>query len=110
MARALQVIKQCQVLSMAFVVADPKQNGPLLKEALARREYELAYGLLHDAGERYGEAVDVPRYRFLEAQLLIQHLKRYDEARQLQGAILAQNGNPYRARAQKLADHIAQLA
>jgi membrane associated rhomboid family serine protease len=110
MARALEVVKQCQAISPAFVLATPKQSGMLLKAAVARGEYELAHGLLHDAAVRYGEAVDAQRYRLMEAQLLIQHLRRYDEAKELLTAMLAEPSNPYRPQAKKMADYIEQMA
>lgn len=108
-ARALEVLRQCQAINPAFVVADPKQNGVLLKESLARREYELAYNLLHDAAPRYGNQVDVRRYRFMEAQLLTRYLKRYDEARALLGMILAEAEDPYRERAQLMAEYVEKM-
>ncbi len=108
--RALEVVKSCQQLSREFVLATPRQNGILLKAALARREYELAYGLLHDAAARYGVSIDRNRYHLMEAQLLIQHLQRYDEARPLLTLMLADAGNPYREQAQKMADYIEKMA
>jgi membrane associated rhomboid family serine protease len=108
--RALEVVKRCQVLSPEFVVADPRQNGSLLKVAIAKREYELAYRLLHNAGQRYGESIDNRRYRFMEAQLLIKHLQRYDEAKSLLMTILSEQGNPYRERAQQMVNQLEIMA
>lgn len=108
--RALEVVKQCQALSTEFVLASQKQNGPLLKVAMEKREYQTAYLLLHKAAERYGEGVDACRYRFMEAQLLVKHLQRYDEAKLLIKRMVAEQNNPYLPQLEVMARQLEQLA
>jgi hypothetical protein len=46
----------------------------------------------------------------MEAQLLIKHLQRYDEAKSLLMTILSEQGNPYRERAQQMVNQLEIMA
>lgn len=94
--RAIVIEEQCRAITENFVLADPQEVLLLAWGAINLQKYETAYNLIHDAEQRYGTYIDIPRCQLLKVELLWRHLEQLDEARSLMKALLAEVKNPYR--------------
>lgn len=92
-ARALHYAQKCLAISAEFVLADSKNLVLLATMAKDSGEFELAYGLVSRADERYGRdnetGYNLIDCRILEIELMWKHLGKADEARQLMREYLA---------------------
>ena len=90
-ARALMIAEQCQAVSEEFLLADPENVLLLASMARDQHQYQLAYLLVADAAERYGNYIDVAACGLLEAELLWMHLDQADKARMVVRNLLENN-------------------
>ena len=81
--RPLEIVKQCYSISDEFVLADPMHVLILAKYAMLMQKYELAYALVKNAEQRYGEYINYTLCALLEIELLWVYLNRHDEARKI---------------------------
>ncbi|MFK5984810.1 MAG: rhomboid family intramembrane serine protease [Pseudomonadota bacterium] len=93
-ARALLYVEQCQAVSDEFVLADPRNVLLLASIARDNHQYQVAYLLVRDAHERYGEYIDYGQCVLIELDLLMNYLDKQDEARVLIKEQLNVEGNP----------------
>lgn len=101
--RAMDIFNQCYVISDNFVLADPAEVLLLARGVIEMQQYESARNLIHDAGQHYGEYIDVARCQLLEVELLMQHLEQPEEAHSIMSLLLLEPDNPYKKEALNLA-------
>ncbi len=100
---ALNVCETCFGSAPEFVLARPLEVLPLARMAERQQRYQLAYSLVHNAEDRYGNALDLTSAQLMEARLLAQHLGRRGEAQAITRALLAQRDPHRRAEISELA-------
>ncbi len=93
-SRALLFVEQCQAISNEFVLAHPNQVLPLAKISQASQQYQVAYLLVRDARERYGEYINYAQCVLIEIDLMLNYLDKKDEAKALVKEQLSIEGNP----------------
>jgi len=81
--RALLFVEKCQAISDEFVLADPSKVLLLAQMAKDHHQYQVAYLLIRDAHERYGEYIDYGQCVLMELDLLMNYLGKQDEAKLL---------------------------
>jgi membrane associated rhomboid family serine protease len=86
-ADAFNVLKACLAVTREFVVADPRHVLLLAHEANRQQLYKLAVALLHNAEQRYTDAVDYMQCGLLEVDILSSHLDAVPLARQRLAAL-----------------------
>ena len=86
---ANNMAKQCHTIAPDFVLADSLHVLVLAKHAMTVNEYELAWMIVRNAGERYGNTIDTIGCALLEVELLSMHLGKPAEARELITHLLA---------------------
>ena len=79
----LRVIKPCIESDTDFVLGDPKDLIFVVNQIISYHEYNLAYELIRNAKEKYGEYVNSGDCLILEAKILWQYLDREAEAKVL---------------------------
>lgn len=101
---ATNIAKQCHTIAPDFVLADCLHVLVLAKHAMTVNEYELAWRIGRNAGERYGNTTDTICCALLEVELLSMHLGKQGEARELITRLLAhQQPKEYHAKILTLA-------
>jgi membrane associated rhomboid family serine protease len=101
---ASNMAKQCHTIAPDFVLADSLHALVLAKHAMTVNEYELAWRIVRNAGERYGNTTDTICCALLEVELLSMHLGKPGEARELITQLLAhQQPKEYHAKILTLA-------
>ncbi|MBL1274993.1 MAG: rhomboid family intramembrane serine protease [Ectothiorhodospiraceae bacterium] len=78
---ALTMAQRCLNIQEDFVFADPKEALNLALYAMECQRYPLAHQIINRADLRYGESIDLIYSLLLEAQLLLLHLDKRDEAK-----------------------------
>lgn len=94
---ALNVCESCFRFAPEFLLARPLDVIPLARMAERQQRYELAYSLVYNAEDRYGDAVDLTTAQLMEARLLAVHLGRRKEAKAIVQSLLARS-EPHRTR------------
>lgn len=103
---ALNVCDTCYQLAPEFVLEQPLDVIPLAKAAEKQQRYALAYALVHDCEERYGQTLDITGAQLMEARLLACHLDQPEAAHEVIKRLL-DAGDPRReADIMALADKI----
>ena len=92
---ALSIAAECLDVKEDFVLADSSQVLHLAMVAMEQHQYKLAYHLICNAGERYGDTVDVFRCWLLEVELLWQHLQKPEAAKERISELLGETTNTY---------------
>ena len=70
--RPLEIVKHCYSISDEFVLADPMHVLILAKYAMSMQKYELAYALVKNADQRYGEYINYTLCALLEIEIFLQ--------------------------------------
>jgi tetratricopeptide (TPR) repeat protein len=81
--RSLEIVKHCYSISDEFVLADPMHVLILAKYAMSMQKYELAYALVKNAEQRYGEYINYTLCALLEIEILWMNLNKHDEAKKV---------------------------
>ncbi len=81
-SKALYYIEQCQQEVQYFVLAHPEHTLFMAHIAMNNHQYKLAFHLVSQAWERYGEAVDIKKCAFLEIELLSHFMNRSDKSKE----------------------------
>lgn len=74
------VLKHCLEEDPDFVLGDPDDLLFVTKQLIESHEYNLAYQLIHNAEEKYGEYINTSDCLLLEAKILWEHLDREADA------------------------------
>ncbi len=82
-AKALLIVEQCQVITEEFVLANPINVLLLARIAQESQQYQVAYLLVRDAYERYGEYIDYDRCVLMELDFMMHYLNMRNEAKTL---------------------------
>lgn len=101
---ALSIASECIDVKDDFVLAESSQVLHLAMIAMELHQYKLAYRLIRNAGERYGNTVDVFRCWLLEVELLWQHLQKPDAAKKRISELLGETTNTYHRETMALAN------
>ncbi|RDH84056.1 MAG: rhomboid family intramembrane serine protease [endosymbiont of Galathealinum brachiosum] len=80
-ARALLYVEMCQEVTYEFVLADPDNVLFLANTARENRQYKVAYLLVRNLYERYGEYIDLESTALVELELLVQNLNMKEQAK-----------------------------
>ena len=86
---ATSIAKQCHAIAPDFVLADSLHALVLAKHAMTVNEYELAWMIVTNVGERYGNTTATICCALLEVELLSMYLGKPVEARELVTRLLA---------------------
>ncbi|MFV2032983.1 MAG: rhomboid family intramembrane serine protease [Gammaproteobacteria bacterium] len=82
-ARLLAIAGACVEVDKDFVLANSAELLLLVGEAQSQMQYILAYQLIRDAKQRYGDALDAATCQLIEADLLEHHLNKPEEAQKV---------------------------
>ena len=88
--RALEITKHCYAVSNDFLIANPTHVQLLAKHAIETNQHDMAYTIIKDAAERYGETVNLTQCVLLEIELLWMHLGDNNAAQKLLTTLLTQ--------------------
>jgi membrane associated rhomboid family serine protease len=77
---ALNVCETCFTFAPEFILARALDVMPLAHLAFQQQRYQLAYSLVHDSEDRYGDSLNTTDAKLLEARMLVSHLDRPDDA------------------------------
>ena len=72
--RALEITKCCITVSDDFLIADPAHVQLLAKHAIETNQHDVAYTIIKNAAERYGDSINITQCVLLEIKLLWMHL------------------------------------
>jgi len=86
--RALEISKRCYAVSDDFLIADPTHVQLLAKYAIETNQHDLAYTIIKNAAERYGDSVNLTQCVLLEIELLWTHVGDNDTAHKLLTTLL----------------------
>ncbi|MGB5643220.1 MAG: rhomboid family intramembrane serine protease [Gammaproteobacteria bacterium] len=87
---ALNIARQCHTIAPDFLLADLLHVLVLAKQAITVKEYELAWMIVRNSSERYGDTIDTVRCALIEVELLWMHLGNTSEARKQMSNLLEQ--------------------
>ena len=107
--RALKIFKQCHNITADFVLADPNEVLLLAQGLIKLQQYEAARDLINNSEKRYGKYIDVPRFQLLEIKLLLHHLNKLEEARDIMNILLSKPQGSYKKEILSLAKLMATL-
>jgi len=93
-ARVLMIAGACVAVDEDFVLANPAELLLLVDEAQSQKQYLLAYQLIRDAKQRYGDVLDVASCQLIEADLLEHHLNKPEEAQKVMARSLDGTTSP----------------
>ena len=82
-ARVLAIAGACVAVDEDFVLANPAELLMLVDEAQSQRQYLLAYQLIRNAKQRYGDALNAASCQLIEVDLLEHYLNKPEEAQKV---------------------------
>lgn len=94
--RALDITRRCIEIQDIFVLALPNEAITLAKYAMDLQQYPLAYYIIRNADQRYGEYIDLDLAFLLEAKLLLIHMNKRDESKHVLKKLVGRNPINYR--------------
>ena len=77
---ALNVCETCFTFAPEFILAQPLDVMPLAHLAFQQQRHQLAYSLVHNSEDRYGDALNTTDAKLFEAKILVNYLDRPDDA------------------------------
>ena len=101
--RAINIVKECQRITPAFVLADAGMSLLLVRYAIEIHEINVAYHLLHDAEHRYDSTVDITAMRIKEAELCLMYLDKPEQAKAIVKQLLSLKDVKYKTEIMALA-------
>ena len=87
--RALEITKRCIAVTDDFLIADPIHVQLLAKHAKETNQQDVAYTIIKNAAERYGDSINITQCVLLEIELLWMHLGDNNAAKKLLTKLLS---------------------
>lgn len=86
---ALEITKRCIAVTDDFLIADPIHVQLLAKHAIETNQHDVAYIIIKNAAERYGDSINITQCVLLEIKLLWMHLGDNKAAQKLLTKLLS---------------------
>jgi hypothetical protein len=81
--RALEITKRCIAVTDDFLIADPIHVQLLAKHAKDTNQHDVAYNIIKNAAERYGDSINITQCVLMEIELLWMHLGDNSSAKKM---------------------------
>jgi membrane associated rhomboid family serine protease len=81
--RALEITKRCIAVTDDFLIADPIHVQLLAKHAKDTHQHDVAYNIIKNAAERYGDSINITQCVLMEIELLWMHLGDNSSAKKM---------------------------
>jgi membrane associated rhomboid family serine protease len=86
---ALEITKRCIAVTDDFLIADPIHVQLLAKHAKETNQQDVAYTIIKNAAERYGDSINITQCVLLEIELLWMHMGDNNAAKKLLTKLLS---------------------
>jgi membrane associated rhomboid family serine protease len=87
--RALEISKRCIAVTDDFLIADPIHVQLLAKHAIETNQHDVAYTIIKNAAQRYGDSINMTQCVLLEIELLWMHQGDNNAAKKLLTKLLS---------------------